>query len=179
MTSKGVQGTETVEQLGQDPFSHHLLPELGLFHSPLYTSSSRIERSPRSIGTGLQMHRRDKLEPETTRPFNTRGNQMAKGRGKNLTYSNQWYLASSESSYPTTASPWYPQQLEKQVLDLKSHLMMLIEDFKKDINNSLEKIQENRFKREKVLKRKHKNPLKNYKKTQPNRWRNWTKPSRI
>ena len=86
MTSKGVQGTETVEQLGQDPFSHHLLPELGLFHSPLYTSSSRIERSPRSIGTGLQMHRRDKLEPETTRPFNTRGNQMAKGRGKNLTY---------------------------------------------------------------------------------------------
>ena len=38
--------------------------------------------------------------------------------------------------------------------------MMLIEDFKKDINNSLEKIQENRFKREKVLKRKHKNPLK-------------------
>ena len=47
--------------------------------------------------------------------------------------------------------------------------MMLIEDFKKDINNSLEKIQENRFKRERVLKRKHKNPFKNYKKTQPNR----------
>ena len=89
MTSKGVQGTETVEQLGQDPSSHHLLPELGLFHSPLYTSSARIERSPRGIGTGLQRHRRDKLEPETTRPFNTRGNQMAKGRGKNLTYSNQ------------------------------------------------------------------------------------------
>ena len=47
--------------------------------------------------------------------------------------------------------------------------MMLIEDFKKDINNSLEKIQENRFKRERVLKRKHKNPLKKNKKTQPNR----------
>ena len=43
MTSKGVQGTETVEQLGQDPFSHHLQPELGLFHSPLYTSSARGE----------------------------------------------------------------------------------------------------------------------------------------
>jgi hypothetical protein len=55
--------------------------------------------------------------------------------------------------------------------DLKSHLMMVIEDFKKDINNSLKEIQENAGK-QKHLKRKHKNPLKNYRETQPNRLRN-------
>jgi hypothetical protein len=40
----------------------------------------------------------------------------------------------------------------------KSHLMMLIEDFKKNINNSLKDIQENTGIQ--PLKRKHKNPLK-------------------
>jgi hypothetical protein len=39
--------------------------------------------------------------------------------------------------------------------------MMMIEDFKKDINNSLKEIQENKGKSLKPLKRKHKNPLKN------------------
>ena len=80
-------------------------------------------------------------------------------------------MASSERSYPTTANPGYPPKLEKQGLDLKKNLMMLIEDFKKDINNSLEEI-ENRLKREKALKRKHKNPLKNYRKTKSSRSRN-------
>jgi hypothetical protein len=35
-----------------------------------------------------------------------------------------------------------PNTLEKEGVDLKSHFMMLIEDFKKDINNSLKEIQE-------------------------------------
>ena len=39
--------------------------------------------------------------------------------------------------------------------------MMMIEDFKKDINNFLEEIQENTGKQIEALKRKHKNPLKN------------------
>jgi hypothetical protein len=34
-------------------------------------------------------------------------------------------------------SPGYPNTPEKQNSDLKSHLMMMIEDFKKDINNSV------------------------------------------
>jgi hypothetical protein len=34
-------------------------------------------------------------------------------------------------------SPGYPKTTEKQDSDLKSYLMMLAEDFKKDINNSL------------------------------------------
>jgi hypothetical protein len=94
---------------------------------------------------------------------------MAKGKCKNLTNRNQDHLASSEPSTPTTASTAYPNTPEKQVMDLKSYLMMLVEDFKKNINNSLKEIEENTAKQVEVLKRKHKNPLKNYKKTQPNR----------
>jgi DNA anti-recombination protein RmuC len=52
-------------------------------------------------------------------------------------------LASSEPSSPTIESPGYPNTPEKQESDLKSHLMMMIEDFKKDINYSLKEIQEN------------------------------------
>ena len=66
---------------------------------------------------------------------------MVRGKYKNLRNRNQGYLASSEPSSPTKASPEYPNTPEKQDLDLKSHLMMMIEDFKKDINNSIEEIQ--------------------------------------
>jgi hypothetical protein len=58
---------------------------------------------------------------------------MAKGKGKNISNRNQGYLASSESSSPTTASPEYLNTPEKQDYDLKSHLMIMIEDFKEDI----------------------------------------------
>jgi hypothetical protein len=44
----------------------------------------------------------------------------------------------------------------------------MIKDFKKDINNSLKEIEENTGKQT-PLKRKHKNPLNYYRKTQPNR----------
>jgi hypothetical protein len=68
---------------------------------------------------------------------------MAKGKWKTLTNRNQDHLASSEPSTPTTASFGYPNTQEKQESDLKSYLMMLLEDFKKVINNSLKEIQEN------------------------------------
>jgi chorismate synthase len=66
---------------------------------------------------------------------------MAKVKYKKHTKRNQGYLASSERSSITTASPGYLNILKKQDLDLKSHIMMLIEDIKKDINNSLKEIQ--------------------------------------
>ena len=44
--------------------------------------------------------------------------------------------------------------------------MMMIEDFKKDINNSLKEIQENTGKQLEALEEQTKNPLKNYRKTQ-------------
>jgi hypothetical protein len=62
---------------------------------------------------------------------------MVRGKCKNTSNRNQGYLASSEPSSPTTASPSYPNTLEKQESDLKSHLMLMIEDFKKDTNNFL------------------------------------------
>ena len=77
---------------------------------------------------------------------------MAKGKRKNLTNRNQDHSPSSEPSTPTSASPGYPNTPEKQDSDLKSYLMMVVEDFKKGINNSLKEIQENTAKQVEVLK---------------------------
>jgi hypothetical protein len=101
---------------------------------------------------------------ETARLANTRDNQMVRGKGKNISNRNQGYLASSESCSFTTVSPGYPNTPEEQDSGLKSHLMMMmIQDFKRDTNNSLkEHFHEN-------TKEVHKNPLKNYRKTQTHR----------
>ena len=77
---------------------------------------------------------------------------MAKGKCKHLTNGNQDHSPSSEPSTPTSASPAYPNTPEKQELDTKSYLMILIEDFSKGINNSLKEIQENTAKEVEVLK---------------------------
>jgi hypothetical protein len=83
---------------------------------------------------------------------------MLRGKGKNTSNRNQGCLASPETSSPTRASPGYPNTPEKQDSDLKSHLMMMIEDFKKDINNSLKEIQENTGKQIEALKEETKLP---------------------
>jgi hypothetical protein len=49
-------------------------------------------------------------------------------------------LASSEPNSPTIASPGYPNTLEKQDSNLKSLLIIMIEDITEDINNSLKEI---------------------------------------
>jgi hypothetical protein len=82
---------------------------------------------------------RDKPQSEIARPTNTRDNQMARGKSKKISNRNQGYLASSEPSSPTTVSLGYPNTPEKQDSDLKSHLMMMIEDFKKNIKTPLKK----------------------------------------
>jgi hypothetical protein len=51
-----------------------------------------------------------------------------------------------------TESPVYPNKPEKQDSDLKSCLMMLGEDFKKDINNSFKEIKGNTAKQVETLK---------------------------
>jgi hypothetical protein len=96
---------------------------------------------------------------------------MAGGKHKNISNRNQGYLASSEPNSPTIASPGYTITQEKQDLDLKSHLITMIEDFKKDINNSLKEIEENTGKQLKALKEETQKSLKNYRKTQSNRRR--------
>jgi hypothetical protein len=65
---------------------------------------------------------------------------MEKGKYKNLTKRKKDQLASSEPSTPTTGSPGYPNTPEKKDSDLKSFLMILLEDFKKGINNSFKEI---------------------------------------
>jgi hypothetical protein len=67
---------------------------------------------------------------------------MAKGKCKNHTERNQDHGASSEPSTPTTVSSGYPNTPEKQDSDLKSFLMIQVEDYKKGINNSLKEIRE-------------------------------------
>jgi hypothetical protein len=72
-------------------------------------------------------------------------------------------LASSETSSPTTKSPGYPNTQEKQDSDLKSNLMMMIEDFKQDINDSLKEIQANTGKQLEALKEIQENTTKQVK----------------
>jgi gas vesicle protein len=68
---------------------------------------------------------------------------MAKGKRKNLTNRNQDHSPSSEPRTPTPPIPGHPNTLKKIVPDLKAYLMMMVEDIKKDFNNSLKEIQEN------------------------------------
>ena len=65
---------------------------------------------------------------------------MVGGRHKNISNRNQGSMASSEPSSPTIASPGYTIKQEKHDSDLKSLHMMMIENFKNDINNSLTEI---------------------------------------
>ena len=79
---------------------------------------------------------------------------MAKGKCKNCTNRNQ------EHSTPTPPSHVHPNKTEKLDPDLKAYLMMMVEDIKKDFNNSLKEIQENTAKELQVLKEKQENTSK-------------------
>jgi hypothetical protein len=68
---------------------------------------------------------------------------MARGKHKNRSNRNQGYLVSSEPNTPTIVSPGYTTTPEKKVMDLMPLLMMMMKDFKKEINNSNKEIQEN------------------------------------
>ena len=79
---------------------------------------------------------------------------MAKGKHKNLTNRNQDHSPSSEPSTPTSPSPGHSNTPEKLDPDLKAYLMMMVEDIKKDFNNSLNEIQKKTAKELQVLKEK-------------------------
>jgi hypothetical protein len=64
---------------------------------------------------------------------------MVKSKHKNLTNRRQDHSPLSEPSTPTSASHRYPNTPKKQDSDLKSYLMMLIEDIKRGFNNSFKK----------------------------------------
>ena len=85
---------------------------------------------------------------------------MAKGKRNNPTNRNQNLSPSSEPSTPTPPSPGYPNTTEKLDPDLKAYLMMMVEEIKKDFNNSLKEIQENNAKELHVLKETQENTSK-------------------
>jgi chromosome segregation ATPase len=85
---------------------------------------------------------------------------MARGKCKNLTNRSQEHSLSSDRSTPTSPSPGHPNTPEKLDPDLKDCLMMMVEDIKKDFNNSLKEIQENTAKELQVLKEKHETTTK-------------------
>jgi hypothetical protein len=62
--------------------------------------------------------------------------------------------------HPSSPSPEHPNTPEKLDPDLKAYLMMMVEDIKKDFNNSLKEIQENTAKELQVLKEKQENTTK-------------------
>ena len=68
---------------------------------------------------------------------------MVKGKHKNPTNRNQEHSPSSERSTHMPPSTGHPNTTEKLDLKLKAYLMMMVEDIKKDFNNSLKEIQEN------------------------------------
>jgi hypothetical protein len=77
---------------------------------------------------------------------------MVKGKHKNSTNKNQDHSPSLECSTPTSPHPGHPNTREKLDPELKAYLMMIVEDIKKDFNNSLKEIQENTAKELQVLK---------------------------
>jgi vacuolar-type H+-ATPase subunit E/Vma4 len=58
---------------------------------------------------------------------------------------------------PSTGHPNTPEKLDP---DLKAYLIMMVEDIKKDFNNSLKEIQENTFKQVKDIKEEAQKSLK-------------------
>ena len=85
---------------------------------------------------------------------------MVKGKRKNPTNKNQDHSPSSERSTPTPPSPGHPNTPEKLDPDLKTYLIMMVEDIKKDFNNSLKEIQENTAKQVEDLKEETQKSLK-------------------
>ena len=53
---------------------------------------------------------------------------MAKGKHRDITNRNQGNMAASEPNFPSAASPGYPNKPEKQDMDFKSLVMILLEE---------------------------------------------------
>jgi hypothetical protein len=82
---------------------------------------------------------------------------MGKGKCKNPTNRNQDHSPSSECKTPTPPTPGHPNRPKKLDPDLKTYIMMIVEDIKKDFNNSLKELEESTAKELQVLKEKKEN----------------------
>jgi len=78
---------------------------------------------------------------------------MARGKHRNPSNRNQDYMASSEPNSPNKPNTEYRNTPEKQDLVSKSYLIMMLEDIKKDVKNSLrEQVEAYREESQKSLK---------------------------
>ena len=93
---------------------------------------------------------------------------MARGKHRNRSNRNQDYMASSEPNSPIKTNMEYPNTPEKQDLDSKSYLTMMLEDFKKDMKNSLREMQENINKQVEAYREESQKYLKEFQETQSN-----------
>jgi hypothetical protein len=81
---------------------------------------------------------------------------MAKSRHKNLTKRNQDHSPSSEHSTPTAASPGHPNTPKNLDPDLKTYLMMMVEDIRRTLITDLKKYRRTLLKSCKSLKKNRK-----------------------
>ena len=89
---------------------------------------------------------------------------MARGKRRNPSNRNQDYMAPSEPNSPTKTNMEYPNTPEKQDLVSKSYLIMMLEDFKKDLKNSLrEQVEAYREESQKSVKEFQENTIKQLK----------------
>jgi hypothetical protein len=68
---------------------------------------------------------------------------MARGKHKNISNKKPRPCGIIRTQFSFHKSLGYPHTPENQDFDKKSHFIMMIEDFNKDISNSLKEIQEN------------------------------------
>jgi flagellar biosynthesis/type III secretory pathway protein FliH len=100
---------------------------------------------------------------------------MVKGKCKNLTNRNQDHSPSSEPSTPNWPSPGHPNTPKKLDPHLKAYLMMMVEDIKKDFNNSLKEIRENTAKQVEDHKEEAQKSLKELQKNTTKQVMKWNK----
>jgi hypothetical protein len=90
--------------------------------------------------------------PITTGTFRDQSYPDSKRPSKEYSQQKPGHLTPPEYSYPTTASPGYPNTTKAQENDLKYNFIKMAEAFKEEMNESLKEIQENTIKQEKVSK---------------------------
>jgi len=89
---------------------------------------------------------------------------MARGKHRNPGNRNKDYMASSEPNSHTKANMEYPNTPQKQDLVSKSYFIIMLEDFKKDVKNSLrEQVEAYREVAQKSLKELQENTIKQLK----------------
>ena len=110
-------------------------------HCSISAICARETQSSSGVEIALQTHRVFKQQPVTIGLTKASDKQITKGKCRNVTNRNQGNMAASKPNSLTTGIPGLPNIPEKQDLDLKSLVMLLLEEHK-DINKSLKDIQE-------------------------------------